>query len=246
MLASLLPGMRHLRTPFSLGVLCAFELWVFFGEKIPTRSEADGLVKRLYSLAEISGRPIVVAALAFVLYLIGGVIRIPIAKLQYILDSALRKPAVLSRNSRWQLEEYAKGAFERRRETVDVDVKAGELSQKIVREFSEIRISLIANHLDIYMEHDRLESEAELRINLAIYSFPLLLSPTFVSSIGGLVGVFIAILLIENGRRSLKEANAILVQAVIAGVVQSPSYETELDKDMGAGTNISITRRRRN
>lgn len=72
MLSSLLPGLRDLRTPLTVGFLWLTSLWVVFGPQIPSStSAADGLALELFRLAGAFGAPILLAASTFAAYIIG-------------------------------------------------------------------------------------------------------------------------------------------------------------------------------
>ena len=72
MLSSLLPGLRDLRTPLTVGFLWLTSLWVLFGPAIPHSSaEADGVALELFRLTDAFGAPILLAASTFAAYIIG-------------------------------------------------------------------------------------------------------------------------------------------------------------------------------
>ena len=72
MLSSLLPGLRDLRTPLTVGFLWLTSLWVLFGSRIPSSTaEADGLAHELFRLTGAFGAPILLAASTFAAYIIG-------------------------------------------------------------------------------------------------------------------------------------------------------------------------------
>ncbi|THA98840.1 hypothetical protein E6R61_05705 [Streptomyces sp. LRa12] len=240
MFASLLPGFRHFRTPFTVGAIVAFELWVNFGEEIPKPGEANGLLQRIYSLSEFAGRPIVAAVVGFLLYMLGDTLRVTsdIAMRVAKRTGIYAISSDLSSDSTYQLVQFVQTAFVQR-ETPDIDV-AHQLAFEMQREFGDIRMRLTADHADIYIEHDRLDSEAEFRFNVAAHSLVLWCvlvdhwSPWF------LVGFIVTARLYQNGLRALRDANAILVQSVVSGVVTSRVYERERQRDEESGATVQI------
>ncbi|MEU6391056.1 hypothetical protein [Streptomyces sp. NPDC046939] len=231
MLASLLPGFRHLRTPFSIGVLCALQLWILFGESIPKRGEVNGLIERVYSLAEIAGRPIVTAALACILYLIGDVMRVPwrrIAKLNWFFFGEL---ALVTSEDMVALQSHALKAFRVRGVSDPYENRPAMLIDDIQFEFPELRVHLIESNIDIYMESDRLNAEGEFRINVAIYTVPLWvilaasLTPWF------LFGGIASVVLYVNGVNAFRSGNGLIVQSIVADIVASRYFEEEKQED---------------
>src|SRR3954463_10203785 len=97
-LTSLLPGFRHLRTPFALGTLCTFQLWILIGDYAPSRSEAQGFIERVYVLGHVTGRGAVAAAISFLLYLMGDIVRLSSNQMMNIL-TRLRLPRIAPHRS---------------------------------------------------------------------------------------------------------------------------------------------------
>jgi hypothetical protein len=75
MLASLLPGLRDLRTPLATGYLWVIVLWLLLHDRLPKSIDAaTGPVKSLYELGGLLGRSALLAALSFVAYLLGSML----------------------------------------------------------------------------------------------------------------------------------------------------------------------------
>lgn len=227
MLTSLLPGFRHLRTPFAVGVLLGSVFWLWNGAPVPTRSEVHGFSQRLYSLGELAGRPIVTAALAFALYILGDIMKLSADQ----LDVLNRSPH-LSLTNYLDLRHFARSAFINREPHGDRSHLPDDLARKIFeQEFPEIRIRLMVSHLDLYLEHDRIESEGEFRANVAIFSIPLCVTLAFSWSPFCAAALLFSMILLVNGLRTLVDANQIIVQAIISGIVTSRYYEEEKRRD---------------
>ncbi|WP_234345832.1 hypothetical protein [Streptomyces sp. NRRL F-5755] len=229
MLASLLPGFRHLRTPFATGVLCALQIWILFGEEIPQRNAASGLILRLYELGDLAGRPVIVSFIAFALYLMGDILKLPAV---YVAAWSSK-----CKDVRWLPQSVRRWLFIRLspvtpgnihllhelaiRRRGDRGTYPGDWIDNILKEMPEIRMRLIVNRLDVYMEHDRLGSEAEFRVNIAIYSVTLWIMLAVTWSPCLLFGFVISGALYLNGVRALQQANSVLVQALVSGIVES-------------------------
>ncbi|PKV85084.1 hypothetical protein [Streptomyces sp. TLI_146] len=230
MLTSLLPGFRHLRTPFAVGALFTFTFWIWRGASIPTHNEMHGFPGRLYSLAELAGRPITTAVLAFVVYVIGDILKLSTDQL-----SILNKSPHLSLVNYFDLRRFARSAFEKRAPHGEPSGLVDSLTRKIFEDgFSEIRMRLIVSHLDLYLEHDRTESEGEFRANVAVFSALLWITLAFKWSPLFAVGLLASAMLLVNGLRTLTDANKIIVQALISGVVTSRYYEEEKQRDQAS------------
>jgi hypothetical protein len=73
MLASLLPGLREVRVPLTVGYLWLLVLWLAFGHYWPTeRPEDNELLARLFDLHELAGMPLTLAAISFAAYVVGA------------------------------------------------------------------------------------------------------------------------------------------------------------------------------
>ncbi|MFE9503792.1 hypothetical protein ACFYO6_14880 [Streptomyces anthocyanicus] len=231
MFTSLLPGFRHFRTPFTVGAIVAFEWWAILGERIPKPGQAHGFLQRVYSLAEFAGRPVVAAAIAFTLYLVGNVLTLKswqAMRLVHTLSRVLPAP-IFSSESIAQLHQLIRKAFDRRGMTDVAELR--RVVREMQAELISIRMHLTANHVDVYLEHDRLDSEAEFRFNVAVHLvtvwcvLSVLWSPWF------FIGFALTAILYHDGLISLRDANAILVQSVVSGLVTSQVYEREIQRD---------------
>ncbi|MGY0491087.1 hypothetical protein [Streptomyces sp. WG-D5] len=249
MLTSLLPGFRHLRTPFALGVLCAFQLWILVGTYIPSRSEAHGFIERIYMLGDVSGRVAVTAAVSFILYLVGDILLLSSKQMMYVVERlglpgvAPHRFSTLSAQSRYQLIEFAHYAYVVRG-TEAAERGAGDLAQKMQMEFTEIRMRLIANHLDVYLEHDRYDAEADFRMNVGFYSVPLWPIMAFAWTPWMIAGIVASMVLFGNGLKARRDANEILVQAIVSRIVESRMYQEEAHRDSEPpSANVTIRRR---
>ena len=70
--SEVLPGIRHIRTPFVVGALWLTVLWMCFGRAWPNESTATGLWADVYRLGGDLGRPVILAVLGPAAYLVGS------------------------------------------------------------------------------------------------------------------------------------------------------------------------------
>jgi len=77
-LASLLPGLRDLRTPLAVGYLWLLGLWLLLYRRVPTSiaDAPEGPIKAIYQLSSLLGQAVILAALSFVAYLLGSMLRL--------------------------------------------------------------------------------------------------------------------------------------------------------------------------
>ncbi|MFD8415498.1 hypothetical protein ACFV2Q_27675 [Streptomyces sp. NPDC059650] len=110
MLASLLPGIRELRTPLATGYLYLLTLFLLIGGRIPAKAEAPDALKRLYDIVEWMGKPAALAATTFVAYLVGSVLEVRATTFRHRLRQPRARSKQLNqvrmeheRRERWQL-----------------------------------------------------------------------------------------------------------------------------------------------
>lgn len=72
MLANLLPGFRHTRTPLAAGVLWLLIAWLAIGPGLLPQPDGGVIEGRLHDLATLVGRNVIVGTLALVVILFGG------------------------------------------------------------------------------------------------------------------------------------------------------------------------------
>jgi hypothetical protein len=79
MLASLLPGLRDLRTPLTVGYLWLICGWLWFHDVLPQRDTARGAIADLFDLDGILPPATVLAAVTFIAYFLGSIVELDIA-----------------------------------------------------------------------------------------------------------------------------------------------------------------------
>ncbi|MER5222856.1 hypothetical protein [Streptomyces flaveus] len=227
MLTSLLPGLRHFRTPFAVGALFAFQLWLIFGKSIPEPNQTHGIIERIYSLGNAAGRPIVTAVIAFTVYLIGDCVKMSPSSISTVHSNLEGRLYYLSRDSEMQLLLFAATAFDAREHSRPPGDSMARLAKQIRIEFPQIRARLIAGHADVYLEHDRLASEAEFRINVAIFTATLWCTLAYAWTPAALGILPVSFILYKNGLAALRESNNLLVQVIVSEIVPSRRFEEE-------------------
>lgn len=173
MLASLLPGLRDVRTPITIGYLWLLIAWLMFADRFPTtRPEDDGLIARLYELSNFIGNASVLAAVSFTAYVLGAMITIPVeGKFARLLLRVADLP-IIGYDYRQGFEEVL--GFQRqllRTYTAKASpmTTADEIPEPQVVEPELLRPRLLASgKTEVYGEYDRLVAEAAFRLNIAL------------------------------------------------------------------------------
>ncbi|WP_432190694.1 hypothetical protein, partial [Streptomyces sp. Tue6028] len=84
MLASLLPGLRELRTPLTVGYLWLICVWLWFHDLLPQRATAHGAIRDLYDLAAMLPSASALAAVTFTAYFLGSIIELDPATARWL------------------------------------------------------------------------------------------------------------------------------------------------------------------
>jgi hypothetical protein len=226
LLASLLPGLRKLRTPLAVGYLWLLVTWLLSADKVPRiRPEGGGLVSALFDLQILLGQGAVLAAVSFVAYLIGALLSLPLeGRVATSIFDAIR----LARGG--ARDEYQEHLFQlqvlinKNQAKLDDEVTQ-ELSRELARPPSRegLRTRLLVANESLYAEYDRLSAEAAFRVNIAP---PLVALSWIVGSQAGfgwgLVGVALSAFLAYQGVRRRKLSDEIPRRAVVAEVIELP------------------------
>src|SRR4051812_38341538 len=76
MLASLLPGLRDLRTPLACGITWLLSAFFLFHDSLPAKADATGIASSLYQLHDLIGSAALGALTIALAYIIGVLTRI--------------------------------------------------------------------------------------------------------------------------------------------------------------------------
>jgi hypothetical protein len=268
-LASLLPGLRELRTPLAIGYLYALALYLFFRDSIPTTAEASGHLKPLYDVVHWLGKPAALAAGAFLAYLMGSVLQVPAAQVSHWLRTALSKhPHPSSTRERAGRLDYLDSTVTRALGkwdlTPDAALSLGQycgnrirraLAQNnspgleerfeaavghLLEDLPQLRTRLYTASKDMYGDYDRLSAEADFKVNVGLAG--ILLSCAMAVQVHFLWALLLGPMafLGSRGLAKLREANDWLVQAIVTDLVKSPGFEEYINA-LGPSTENQTT-----
>ncbi|MFD7097611.1 hypothetical protein [Streptomyces xanthophaeus] len=271
MLASLLPGIRELRTPLATGYLYLLALLLVVGDSIPTRAQAHEPLSLLYDVVEWMGKPAALAASTFVAYLLGSVLEVHattvirglwIVRRKYWLPDRRKLDHVLETEagrSQWmdlpgdrprdypylQLmaaqEALTKPAVDALAmycgDRLELPVRSSrtfaEALAPLIGDLPQLRTRVHAASKDLFGDYDRVAAEADLKVNVGAAAIVLsVLAAIRVEPWWALVcGPML--LLIYRGLSLARQANDVLVQAIVTEVVQSPRFDAYIASMLG-------------
>ncbi|MFF4104347.1 hypothetical protein [Streptomyces sp. NPDC001903] len=271
MLASLLPGIRELRTPLATGYLYLLTLFLIVAGSIPTRAEAHEPLSLLYNVVEWMGKPAAFAAGTFVAYLLGSVLEVHAItvsralwalrkrywlpdrrKLNHVLESQagrsqwrdlpgdrphdnpfLHLMAAQEALTKSAVDTLAAYCADRLGRPVRSSRTFAEALAPLIGDLPQLRTRLHAASKDLYGDYDRLAAEADLKVNVGAAAIVLsVLAAIQVEPWWALVcGPMM--LLIYRGLSLARQANDVLVQAIVTGVVQSPKFDAYIASVLG-------------
>lgn len=221
MLASLLPGLRDVRTPLAVGFLWFFTIWLFFGDRLLDQLPADSPVRtNLLDLSNFFGAGVILTALSFAAYLFGAVVTLDTDSLPIRFAErwiALRRSTGVGLEL---MDHLAKELAKYGEHPV-----SGELVPA-----DDLRARLLVVSQEMYDQYDRLEAEATFRINVAIpmVAFGVVLSvttsdPDWRTKLATIVVVALAAVIFAQGIERHRLSHGVLMRAVLAGLIEHPS-----------------------
>ncbi|MBG0856242.1 hypothetical protein I2W78_31425 [Streptomyces spinoverrucosus] len=95
-------------------------------------------------------------------------------------------------------------------------------------ELDQLAIRLQARNIDLYGTYDRATAEADLRVNVGLSSSILVSAVAANSSPSVFLLIPCAWLLIMRGQQKAREANDVLIQAVVSGELESTILSSSL------------------
>ncbi len=199
-------------------------LWLFYGGEKPDRSDAGGLIDRLYDLEGLVSEVGLAVAVSFVAYLVGTLT-------EWATTAVLRTR--VARGLTW-FDEYLRSQAETAvlEQDADSELIGRSLNQIAAEDFTTsdlrdelaaIRTSLMVDHPVIYDDYDRLRAEAEFRIaillplSLLLYILGQHFDSAFYLGFGGVVALGF------QAHHYERRATAALIQSVISEKV-TPQY----------------------
>jgi len=94
MLATLLPGVREIRTPLTVEYMWLFVLWLAVGHRIPEPDSAQGVLADVYRLANATGLITVGIAVSVAAYILGVIAARIGVSVTYAIGAALRRTPI--------------------------------------------------------------------------------------------------------------------------------------------------------
>ncbi|GAA2053245.1 hypothetical protein GCM10009757_27970 [Streptomyces cheonanensis] len=148
---------------------------------------------------------------------------------------AVRIPAWGRRASRSALIDLAVYIHSRATEKTDIVPLIGRFGD----ELDQLAIRLQAGNPDLYSTYDRTVAEADLRVNVGFSSSLLVGAIAGKSSVEVFLLIPLTWLLIMRGQQKAREANDILIQAVVSGELKSSVLSSALPELDTATTTAS-------
>lgn len=111
MLATLLPGVREIRTPLTVGYTWLIVLWLAVGYRVPEPDSAHGVLADVYRLAHAAGLIAVGIAVSVAAYILGVIATRLGLSATYAVGAALRRTAIASITPGHQREVQANKAL---------------------------------------------------------------------------------------------------------------------------------------
>ncbi len=251
MLASLLPGLRDVRTPLTVGYLWLFLGWLWFGDLLPrTRPEGDGLVAQVFDLVELLGAGTAIAAGSFLAYVLGSLITLPatwfvpwtgkpwrrrwwwVFRLRRFTLARLSKEAGVT-NERYR--EYLAIPGERIAEAIDYEYVGGDPDREeaVLKDRDrarsvhpiDLRLRLLTANQELYGEFDRLVAEANFRLNICPPLAALIVTVGLLLDDRYLWLLSAIPILAYQALRRAAQGLSIVERAVLEGIVLHPTTE---------------------
>jgi hypothetical protein len=233
MLASLLPGLRDVRTPLTVGYLWVLILWIWFADNLPREVPAeDGPIRRVFELSGVLGDGAVLAGLSFVAYLLGALLTLPVES--GVIGRLLTASPAFSFEARQTAMEYdaLQDSIQRRLSAppftslsmAEQDPLRHEIGRAARSGAGNLRPRLLTSNQEMYGEYDRLASEGSFRINLGPPLLALGLTAAWqISWLWAPLTLVVATVLLFQGANRARLANSVLQRAVLTEVITHPA-----------------------
>lgn len=257
MLSSLLPGVREIRTPLASGYLWIINLWITAGGWVPSKDPGHGAVSAIWKMGEFFGKPVLLAALSFIAYLIGTFLEVDPLRMwdhggrpKWVTKgrNLLRYLPLLSRMKILPVSGQARKDIARFSESIagfsaDDSSEIMEILENVMKEESQIVTRIQARNVDLYNKYDRLLGESSFRINVAPPLVLLSLILIWSSSASSYVQVFLTlasvlygVLLFRQGVHKAIRSRDVITQALAVGIVESTYLSRRIETANGSST----------
>ncbi|WP_134006475.1 hypothetical protein [Kribbella sp. VKM Ac-2566] len=220
MLASLLPGLRDVRTPLAVGYLWLLFLWLALGRQLPLDRNALG--GRAWDLYRFFGQGTFVAAISFIAFLLGSIVTVRSNSFSRLWMRATGKQDL---DPEGKLFQFIVDTLEIK----GIDVSGFAAMTDSLFPVEDLRARLLVANQEMYGEYDRLESEAVFRINIAPPLFAVSLAVIlqsganwWTSILFALVALLVVAILVAQGQGKNSLATEVLTQSILSGVIEHP------------------------
>lgn len=235
MLASLLPGLRDIRTPLTVGYLWIAALWLALDPYLPKEEPTeDGIIRRIYEINNALGVGTAIAALSFAAYVLGAVATVSVENTRTGRALASFSPYFQTPTGRDAVRLYYSYLRDVALPKSTQGIKlphTTSLTRVVLSEMAtpvtELRTRLLISNQDVFGEYDRLVSEAEFRLNITIPLFAASVYASVAFSRLWLLFLIIVLALLVQGTSKLAQSVTVLQRAVTVGVITHPAKEDE-------------------
>jgi hypothetical protein len=244
-LASLLPGLRQLRTPLAIGYLWLLNLWLLFADDLP-RKPTDGLVGNVFELAGFLGDAILLAAISFGAFIIGSIsllapnslfaVNVFVNSLPRLPFRALPASFLVAVSDLWQRQglqgiRWSETLSLKERRERDSDIRS--TVRELIIQRSDLRAKLLTTDIELYSEYDRLEAEADFRLNISVPLAVLCGILAYEVNPVWLLGLAPVAVLFWRGTTRAFDAVTVLIRAILVGKIEAS--ETPAITDPASG-----------
>jgi hypothetical protein len=240
MLASLLPGLRDVRTPLAVGYLWILNSWLVLADHFPRhRPDDSSVIAHLFDLHGTLGVGAGLAAISFTAFLIGSILTVDPGTIRrwltwmtrgkqqaFAADLQTHRLASLTRSEDELISKIEAAAAE-------YGVPVPPMSWSTLVPKDDLRAQLLVANMEMYGEYDRLDSEAVFRVNIAppltalgvILAFDLGFDTwTDIAWAAGLTAMACLLAIQGFGKRRL--SRDVLIRSVLSGPVEHPFIAT--------------------
>jgi hypothetical protein len=243
MLATLVPGLRHLRVPLAAGVVWMLIGWLLWARHLPERGQSTGLLAQVHDALAMVGPAVALTLFGFVAYLIGDIwvqARFPLSRVTRKVRRALKIPSI------WRMDEWLlvdsfttdNGMFRellpnlgvRRPTAEDLTAETRErLRDAMYGDINRANIRLLGTDTELHEEFDRYWSEYMLKEVLAFPVSALVViaainasTDLVVVGISGVVGVSVWLALVRSAVARNIRAWGTVIEAIYLGRFPAP------------------------
>lgn len=247
MLASLLPGLRDFRTPLVTGYLCFACIWLWFGSSlIPDGDGPTPAERQLADLFDYVGPTAALTVLSTAAYLVGSMLTIrtfPLKRIQGLLGGAVEEMYVtlvgwarsvtdevhpgisytdLS-NARLPQQMLVKMTADIGRDHQQLPFRLAEHVQEY--ETKSLEMKLKQKRENLWVDYDRLQTEASLRFSIFVPLVVLVITLAFQWHGAALFTLVVPLVLLGQGITTLAESRLMLYTAIANRTITSSTAD---------------------